>query len=91
MRSLEWRDIGLEVRAIRLRPENSKNRQGRVVKLTGELMNIIARARDNRRPECPLVFHDNGTPIGDSVRLGGMPLRQRDSIAFWSTIFVGVA
>jgi len=65
MRSLEWRDIDLEGHAIRLRPENSKNHHGRTVKLAGELLNVIRRAHENRRSECPFVFHDNGTPIGD--------------------------
>jgi integrase len=65
MRSLEWRDVDLEGCAIRLRSENSKNHHGRVVKLTGELLSIIARAHNDRRPDCPFVFHDGGTSIGD--------------------------
>lgn len=65
MRSLEWRDVDLDGRAIRLRPENSKTNQGRVLILAHELLAIIERARDKRRLDCPFVFHDDGQPIGD--------------------------
>jgi integrase len=63
MRSLEWRDV--DGNAIRLRPENSKTKTGRVLMLAGDLRGIIARAYDNRRPDVPFVFHDAGAPIGD--------------------------
>lgn len=65
MRSLEWRDVDLDGRAIRLRPENSKTNEGRVLILAHELLAIIERARDNRRLDCAFVFHDAGQPIGD--------------------------
>jgi integrase len=29
------------------------------------LLEIIERAREVRRPDCPFVFHDGGEPIGD--------------------------
>lgn len=51
---------------IRLRPENSKNGEGRILVLTHELLAIIKRARVNRRLDCPYVFHyEGGKPIGD--------------------------
>jgi integrase len=65
MQSLEWRDVDLLGCAVRLRLENSKNGHGRVLKLKGELLDIIARASENRRPDCPFVFHEDGRPIGD--------------------------
>jgi len=33
--------------------------------LSGELLDVIDRARAARRPECPFVFHREGVPIGD--------------------------
>jgi integrase len=63
MKSLEWRDVGVD--AIRLRAENSKNKKQRVLPLRGELAEIVGRAKDKRKPECPFVFHDDGQPIGD--------------------------
>lgn len=65
MRTLEWRDVDLADHQVRLRPEESKNKHGRVLPLRGELREIFGRARQNRRAECPFVFHDEGEPIGD--------------------------
>ena len=65
MRTLEWRDVDLPGRELCLRPEVSKNKDGRPLPLRGELLEIIQRAHEKRRPECPYVFHDDGQPIGD--------------------------
>jgi integrase len=65
MRSLEWRDVDFADHQVRLRPEESKNKDGRVLPLRGELREIIERARQNRQLECPFVFHESGEPIGD--------------------------
>ena len=65
MRRLEWRDVDLAGRVIRLRPELSKNKTGRVLPLSGELLDVIARAAELRRLDCPSVFHVEGQPIGD--------------------------
>ncbi len=65
MRTLEWRDVDLSGRELCLRPEVSKNKDGRPLPLRGELFEIIQRAHEKRRPECPFVFHDDGQPIGD--------------------------
>jgi integrase len=65
MRTLEWRDVDLSGRELCLRPEVSKNKDGRPLPLRGELLEIIQRAREKRRPDCPFVFHDDGEPIGD--------------------------
>src|SRR5208282_2398900 len=63
MQSLEWRDV--EPEWIRLRPEVSKNKHGRALPLLGELLDIIERARERRRLDCPYVFHRDGNQIGD--------------------------
>jgi integrase len=65
MRTLEWRDVDLPGRAVCLRPEVSKNKDGRPLPLRGELWDIFARARDRRRLDCRFVFHDAGLGIGD--------------------------
>jgi len=65
MRCLEWRDVDLAGKVVRLRPERSKNKDGRVLPLRGELLETIEAARERRRPECPFVFHLDGRPIGD--------------------------
>ena len=64
MRALEWRDVDLVGSVVRLRPEVSKNKDGRVLPLDGELLQTIERANGQRQPELPFVFHSNGQPIG---------------------------
>jgi integrase len=65
MRQLEWRDVDLAGKVVRLRPENSKNKDGRLLPLQGELLDILHRANSNWRLDCPYVFHLDGQPIGD--------------------------
>jgi integrase len=66
MKALEWRDIDLEGKVIRLRPEISKNKDGRLLPIkSGELLEIVERAKQNRLLSCPYVFHQEGQRIGD--------------------------
>jgi integrase len=65
MKALEWRDVDLAGKVVRLRPEISKNKDGRLLPLQGELLEIIERAKQARQLSCPYVFHDNGQAIGD--------------------------
>jgi integrase len=65
MKALEWRDVDLVGKVVHLRPEVSKNKDGRVLPLAGDLFEIIERAQAKRRLDCPSVFHRNGEPIGD--------------------------
>ena len=65
MRALEWRDVDLAGKVVRLRPEISKNKLGRILPLQGELLDIIERASTSRRLDCHAVFHNDGTLIGD--------------------------
>jgi len=71
--SLRWADVDMLGKVIRLRPEHSKNGQGRVLALEGALWNIIARQwaqREYQKPDKTVgislyVFHRRGKPIGD--------------------------
>jgi integrase len=65
MKALEWRDVDLAGKVVHLRPEISKNKDGRLLPLSGELLGIMDRAHSRRRTDCPLVFHRDGEPIGD--------------------------
>jgi integrase len=65
MRQLEWRDVDLRGKVLRLRPEISKNKDGRILPLRGELLDVLERAAERRRLDCTFVFHVNGRqPIG---------------------------
>jgi integrase len=68
--SLGWQDVDGDV--IRLRAENAKNGEARMIPLEGELAELIARRRDARQVEVDgtvmissLIFHRAGAPIGD--------------------------
>ena len=65
LQSLEWRDVDLPGKAIRLRAENSKNKRPRFLALTGELFEVIQRAHARRRLNCRLVFHNDGQPVAN--------------------------
>jgi integrase len=45
--------------------KRSKNRKGRLLPLPGEPRSVIDRAREQRRLDCPFVFHREGRPIKD--------------------------
>jgi integrase len=62
--TLTWADVAGEY--IKLRSENSKDRQARVLPIAGEIANIISRRRAQRVVNgelCRFVFHRNGLPI----------------------------
>jgi len=69
--SLRWEDIDGD--AIRLRAENSKNGESRIVTLDGELAHLIERRKASRQVKTQnggsmlssLVFHQRGNPIMD--------------------------
>jgi integrase len=68
MKALEWRDVELTGNVVRLRPEVSKNKDGRLLPLSGELLEIVERAKAQRRLNCPYVFHLHGEQVGDFKR-----------------------
>ena len=53
-----------------LRPSDVKKKLERAASLAGELLDILTRAHAARRPDCPAVFHVNGTPAGIAVGEG---------------------
>ena len=63
--SLEWRDVDMQAGVIRLRPELSKNKEGRVLPLPAPLKEVMERRAQVRSLECPFVFHVEGKRIGD--------------------------
>jgi integrase len=56
--TLEWRDVDREARVIRLRPEVSKTREGRVLALSAPLHAVMERRWQARAIGCQLVFHE---------------------------------
>ena len=78
MRALEWRDVDLAGRTVRLRPSVSKNKDGRLLPLSGELLEIVERANASRRLDCPFVFNLDGQPIGDFKRAWATACKRAD-------------
>jgi integrase len=64
MRKIQWKHLDPSAKSLRLPPELSKNKKGRLLPLTGELATIIKRAKARRRLDCPYIFHHNGKPFG---------------------------
>ena len=100
MRLLEWRDVDLTGNVIRLRPEISKNKDGRVLPLHDELLDVIGRAQAKRTLECPFVFHLRGEPVGDfrkawkaackEAQLGGLIVHDLRRTAVRNLVRAGV-
>ena len=66
MRTLEWRDVDLSGReALPSSRKSARTRTAARFLSAAELLEIIQRAHEKRRPDCPFVFHDEGEPIGD--------------------------
>jgi len=61
--TLEWRDVDRNGRVVRLRPEVSKTREGRVLVLSAPLQAVIERRWHARAIGCPLVFHEPATSL----------------------------
>jgi integrase len=70
--TLEWRHVDLEAGTIRLDPGTTKNKQGRLVFLPPEALEVLRSWREStaaveRERSCIIVrvFHNNGAPIRD--------------------------
>jgi integrase len=69
-KTLQWRDVNIEQGEIRLRSENSKNTEGRVLPLFGALREVIERRHAARRLDVPYVFsRDDGRPLDQITRI----------------------
>ncbi len=70
--TLQWSDVDLEHRRLRLRRENSKNEEPRVIVLVGDLLELVQRRWASRQYQTKAgvalsiwVFHRHGQPIVD--------------------------
>jgi integrase len=62
---LEWRDIDVTGHVVRLRIENSKNKEARILPIIGRLLVLFQERQKSRRLDCPYIFHRSGRKIGD--------------------------
>jgi integrase len=75
VKALERRDVDLAGGVVHSRPEISKNKDGRLLPLSGELFEIMDRARAKRQPDCPFVFHRENGPVGDFRKAWSTPCK----------------
>jgi integrase len=68
-RRIEWKHYSREDGSICLPAEFSKNKQPRLLPITGELASIIERSLKARRLDCPYIFHRNGQRVRDFRKL----------------------
>jgi integrase len=64
--ALKWAQVDLTVRQIRLRRGETKNDEGRVLPIYGDMVTVLELAkeqRDREFPRCPWVFHRLGRHI----------------------------
>jgi integrase len=61
--SLKWEQVEVQERVLRLWPGTTKNEEGRVLPLEGELWRVIESQHKTRPPGCPWVFHRGGRRI----------------------------
>jgi integrase len=65
MLSLRWNQVDREAGTVRIAPGMTKGGEGRNIFLDGELKEVIEERWEERRLECPFVFHRAGEPIKD--------------------------
>ena len=68
LRHLRWNQVDLKRKQIRLNPGETKNKEGRVLPVYGEMRHWLEMQKsitDAKYPSCPYVFHHNGNLIVD--------------------------
>ena len=65
---LRWNQVDLKRKQIRLNPGETKNKEGRVLPIYGEMRHWLEMQKsitETKHPTCPYVFHHDGNPIVD--------------------------
>ncbi len=76
--SLPWPQVDLLRGEVRLEPGTTKNRDGRVIFLEGELRDVLERQWEHRAPACDYVFHRRGHRIWDFEKAWARACQQAD-------------
>jgi integrase len=76
---LEWPQVDLTARIVRLEVGTTKNDEGRIIPLASELYQVLSiekEKRDRLFPECPWVFHNEGRRIRGFTRAWATACRE---------------
>ena len=74
--TLQWRQVDREAGVVRLEPGTTKEGEGRLLMLEGELRQVIEGQWQRRRLGCPYVFNRDGRPIRDFRKAWARALRE---------------
>lgn len=87
--SLKWLQVDLAAEQIRLHQGETKNNEGRVLPIYGDMLTVLCMHRQERNqewPRCPFVFHRCGSGSGASRKHGHPPANALASHRCSSTI-----
>src|SRR5581483_7742827 len=87
---LTWQEVDMAGNVIRLDPERSKTKTGRLLPTSQPLKEVLKRRLNERRLDQPLVFHRDGEPVVDWRKPGRPPARPEDFPASVCTTVVGL-
>jgi len=76
--ALRWPQVDLRHGEVRLEPGTTKNGDGRVIFLDGELREVRERQWEHRAPRCDCVFHRRGRRIYDFEKAWAHACEQAD-------------
>lgn len=82
---LVWKRVNLTEGAIHLDPDDTKNKEPRIVYLTGEFYEVIAEQKVLRfslYPECPYVIFNRGKRIKDCGTAWNSACKRADGLLF---------
>ena len=65
MAGLTWDRVDLNNETVRLRAQDTKNEEQRLLKMEPALLEVIEARLAEKKKSCPLVFHRNGEGIKD--------------------------
>ena len=74
--NLEWRDVDLQGQTVRLRIENSKNKEARLLPLAGRLLELFQERHKERGLIVPMFFITRAKRSGTLRRLGKQPAKK---------------
>jgi integrase len=81
VRDLQWQSVAMDAQELRLL--DSKNGEMRVIPLTGRRLEIIRAAAQQRRLDCPYVFHRNGQHLGDYKKAWAKARKEAGQDGLW--------
>jgi integrase len=68
LRKLQWSQVDLAAEEIRIEKRQAKGKRPRTLPIYGEMAEWLEWQQERRAPECDLVFHWKGKPLGSHLK-----------------------